>query len=338
MPASKPLYRNLISPAPQAPPKMPKQNSEVTSENQGTISQILKFLNEYASVIFIFFALVSIVFLVRNYINFGDNLPENISIVLSPHFDDGVLSLGGFMAEQKNPIVVATFFAGNPQNPIQGGWDTLSGFKDSAEAIATRTKENALALKQLGTYPLNLGYTDFQYRFDRTPDSETKIQKSVENDIDTIIQKFSDSKKVSIYGPAEFGQNITHPDHKILHDAFTAIAKKNLGRKNLHFFYFEDFPYVYKYGISTTTPLIKLLENNNQDIFLKEIAIPISNEALTKKIEGIEAYGSQYKAFGSFGEDISSDAKIFNKKRCVQNIAPQNICEVVYEILPSNRN
>ena len=106
-------------------------------------------------------------------------LPEDIAIILSPHFDDAVLSMGGFMAERKTPLIVVTFFSGKPSETFEGEWDERSGFKNSDEALATRVEENTLALGQVGAYPLNLRYVDFQYRYDRSSASEDKIRRSM---------------------------------------------------------------------------------------------------------------------------------------------------------------
>ena len=314
---------------------MQKRNNNTFSETRKTDSGLKKFWNDYAGTIFLTFALVSVFLLVFPLFVRDNNLPSDIAIILSSHFDDGALSMGGFMAARKNPVIVITFFAGKPANSIRGGWDTLSGFRNSDEAIATRTEENSKALKQLGTYPINLNYPDFQYRYDRTPVAEKQILQSIKKDIGTILDNFSGSKNVSIYGPAEFGPNITHSDHKLLHDAFSAIAREKIDRKNLRFFYYEDFPYVREYRASITTPLIKFLKQTNHDLTLREVFIPIDPNALGKKVKSIETYASQEKAFGTFGENIAKEAGTFTETRCQGNTAVKNPCEAVYEILPA---
>lgn len=255
-----------------------------------------------------------------------------VVIVLSPHFDDGVLSLGGFMSGSPTPVVVATLFAENPSDTIKSRWDTISGFASSAEAVAARTEENKLALERVGAHPLNLRYLDLQYRYGKNSALREQIVQSVKKDIEITIDAFSTAKEISIYGPAEFGPDITHPDHKIVHDAFTEVAREKWSAKNIRFFYFEDFPYVANFHNSTTTPLKTFLENQNGGVFLRETPIPLTNAALDKKIQAIGAYSSQDKAFSALGENISAAAKTFAENRCKRMSPPITACEVVYEI------
>lgn len=303
---------------------------------RGIFSRAGKWIKEYGIVFFLSFLLVTVLFLATRFFIETNKLPADIAIILSPHFDDATLSLGGFMAGRKNPVIVATFFAGKPSEPISGNWDTISGFKNSDEALVARAKENIRALKQTNAYPLNLNYPDFQYRYDRTSTTTEKLFQSVKRDISIILGKFSDSEKVSVYGPAEFGNEITHPDHKLLHDAFTSVAQEKVNQKNLHFFFYEDFPYIARYETSTTTPLKTFLEKENRRFTLHEILLPISPTTLAKKIESIKAYGSQNKAFDSLGENIAEKARTFTETRCQKNSFSRSVCEVVYEILPIN--
>lgn len=294
---------------------------------------------EYGAPFLFGFALVGGLFVVIEPWNEKAKLPENVAIILSPHFDDAVLSLGGFMAKKENPLIVATFFADKPAFPVRGGWDEQSGFKNSDEAIATRVRENANALEQMGSHPLNLKYVDFQYRYERNQDSEEKLLKSMERDIETILDTFNSVENVSIYGPSEFGGKITHPDHKLVHDAFVKVANKKSGQnplRRVRFFFYEDFPYIARYRESTTTPLKTFLEQNESGISLREMPLTLSPAALDKKLESIRTYASQEKAFESLGNDIITDAKTFTENRCRKNQPAWNACEVVYEIEKNN--
>lgn len=290
---------------------------------------------EYGAPFLLCFALVGGLALIIRLTNKEVSLPKNINIVLSPHFDDAVLSLGGFMAKKENPLIVATFFANKPASPVQGGWDEQSGFKNSDEAIAARVRENAKALEQTNSHALNLKYVDFQYRYERNQDSEEKILKSMERDIEIIIDTFNSVENVSIYGPSEFGGEITHPDHKLVHDAFVKVASKKSGQtppRRVRFFFYEDFPYTARYRESTTTPLRTFLEQNESGISLREMPLEVSASALTNKLRSIKEYASQDKAFGLLGNDITAEAKTFAENRCRKDRPAFYGCEVVYEI------
>lgn len=291
-----------------------------------------RFLTDFGRPFLICFAIVSILFTVIEYSSNTKQLPP-IVLILSPHFDDAVLSQGGLIATSQTPVIVATFFGGKPTTATRGGWDRLSGFQNGEEAVATRTAENALALEKIGAHLLNLKYLDFQYQYERDQRSEDIIRKSMEKDIDIILENLKSSGKISIYGPSEFGQNITHPDHKLLHEAFVEIVRKYFDRKNLNFFFYEDFPYVAQYMTSTTTPLKNFLETKNPSFTLREKVDRISKRAIEKKTESIKAYDSQDKAFGALGDNIADETKTFNKTRCQKTQPAWYACEAVYEIL-----
>ncbi|MBI2476025.1 MAG: PIG-L family deacetylase [Candidatus Taylorbacteria bacterium] len=314
-----------------------------------------RFFKNYGVPFLLSFALVSGALWAIKFFNGANQLPPDIAIILSPHLDDAVLSLGGFMAERKTPVIVATFFTGKPSEAVRGGWDRLSGFKNSDEAMAARAKENLAALEKTGAYPLNLSYLDFQYGRDRNSVSGEKIAQSMKKDIETILGDLTDSAKISIYGPSEFGRKITHPDHKILHDAFTAVARENLGQKNLRFFFYEDFPYVARYEANGSTTLKNFLEEAG-GFSLSEIPLPVGDAAFDTKIKAIGAYSSQDKAFESLGENIAQAVRDYARGRCRARLPspfarpalrdgqarlpkPEvsdsgQACEVAYEILP----
>ncbi|MDO8482724.1 MAG: hypothetical protein Q7S86_02810 [bacterium] len=287
---------------------------------------------EYGTPFLLGFALVGGLFMAIRPSNKEAKLPEDIAIILSPHFDDAVLSMGGFMADRKKPLIVATFFTEKPPEPVQAIWDSLSGFKNSDEAIAVRVEENVRALGRTGTHAINMKYLDFQYRHDRDPDSEEKILQSMEKDIKTILDTFGTVENVSIYGPSEFGPDITHPDHKLVHDAFFRVAREKSAQQNLRFFFYEDFPYVSRYQVSTTTPLQNFLLETNIGLTLRELELPLSPAELEEKIKSIKAYASQEKAFESLGADIVEETRTFTETRCKKTNPASLGCEVVYEI------
>ena len=154
----------------------------------------------------------------------------------------------------------------------------------------------------------------------------------MERDIETILREFRNSEKLSIYGPSEFGSEITHPDHKLLHDAFTNVARRARIENDVHFYFYEDFPYIKRYEPSNDVSLKDFLEKRNTDISLIEIPVSISITSLDKKVDAINAYESQDKAFATLGDNISASAREYARGRCsTQNPRPFG-CEVVYEI------
>lgn len=279
------------------------------------------------------FAVTSVFFTILQPWNRFKKSPD--IIILSPHFDDAILSLGGLISSQKNPALVATFFAGQPEKTLGEYWDKLSGFQNSDEALSRRTKENQKALAELGSRGENFPYLDFQYRAALNKTDEESLKKSIERDIEGVISRYG-GKKISIYGPAEFGPIITHPDHKILHDAFVATASEKINQKNLRFFFYEDFPYAERYRQNQNLSLKELLSNANPGLTIMERHFNLEPAALSKKEAAISKYASQVEAFKNLGENILTESGLFSKNRCQKTEPSWTACEVTYEIEKNN--
>jgi LmbE family N-acetylglucosaminyl deacetylase len=93
---------------------------------------------------------------------FGDRL-----VVLSPHLDDAVLSLGGTIARAVragSEVTVITVFAGDPESTAEAcEWDKLCGFSGAGEAMRARRREDAQACEILGATPAWFPYWDVDY-------------------------------------------------------------------------------------------------------------------------------------------------------------------------------
>lgn len=256
-----------------------------------------------------------------------ESIKKPMAIILSAHFDDAVLSLGGLLAKKQNEAEVDTFFAGKSEKTFFTKWDRISGFKNSGEAIDSRNKENIAALSRFGASVKNYDYLDFQYR---EKGQYRQIENGMEKEIESVMAKYF-SRQVFLYGPAEFGAKITHPDHKILHEAFVAAAKKNKN-PNVKFLIYEDFPYVWQFNQSNKIELKKYLESNDK-VKLKEEYIDIGQSELEIKIKSIKDYISQVAAFRAQGSDIADLAEKFSRARCKASHPDWYACEAVYEIV-----
>lgn len=87
------------------------------------------------------------------------------AVIVSPHLDDAVLSLGRFLSGRPDVIVV-TVLAGVPGGAWVeevSGFDATCGFDSSAEAIAERRGEDLRALRSLSAVPVWLPDLDSQY-------------------------------------------------------------------------------------------------------------------------------------------------------------------------------
>jgi LmbE family N-acetylglucosaminyl deacetylase len=88
-------------------------------------------------------------------------------VVVSPHLDDAVLSLGatlGYAARHGADVTVVTVLAGDPAAATPAGrWDAKGGFRTAGEAAAARRREDVRACSRLRVTPTWLPLQDGDY-------------------------------------------------------------------------------------------------------------------------------------------------------------------------------
>lgn len=249
-----------------------------------------------------------------------------IHIILSPHFDDAVLSLGGLLAKEGPSSTVVTFFAGRPDVPHITRWDLASGFLNSDRAHDTRVKENDEALQLLGVPEkqlVNLEHLDQQYRTDLFGKSDDKeLLKLLLADLLSLLESYRD-QELNIYGP---GLEM-HKDHFLIKQVLLE-AIPYLKGKQVQFFLYQDLPYAY------TLPEEKLQVEAITDIVTAEL-VPtlLSREHMAKKIEAIKLYESQIAPLELFkGKDLTSRVMDFSSRQARQFGTGTEYCEMLYKI------
>lgn len=121
-----------------------------------------------------------------------------MTVIISPHLDDAVLSLGSFM--QTEPCDVVTVFAGVPAQDVLSDYDRDRGWSSSSLAMHNRRAEDITALRLLDARRLaHLPLLDAQYR----PEIDT-----VEAVREAIYPYFSPDEYLT-FVPMGLG----HPDH-----------------------------------------------------------------------------------------------------------------------------
>jgi LmbE family N-acetylglucosaminyl deacetylase len=159
-------------------------------------------------------------------------------VVVSPHLDDGVLSLGAAMARWARGgarVELLTVFACDPDSSAEtGGWDGRAGFRTEGEAAAARREEDAKACAVLGVEPvwLPFGSVDFERHGD-------------ESDVrDAVLSAVDGADAVLLPGFP-----LTHPDHDWLVKALAA-APPSAGRVGLY----AEQPYAHRVDDKPHTP------------------------------------------------------------------------------------
>jgi len=131
------------------------------------------------------------------------------AVILSPHFDDAVLSCWRVLAGASEVLVV-NVFAGQPPAGVLGSWDLLAGATDSAAAVRLRIEEDRRALALAGRRSVDLPFLDGQYReHDQAPEEIVEALRGVL------------AAGARIYAPASLGDH--HCDHTAVRSAALAL-------------------------------------------------------------------------------------------------------------------
>ena len=93
--------------------------------------------------------------------SFDRCLPRRV-VVVSPHFDDAVMSLGALIAQSVRTgveVEVLTVFGGDPTSKAPADpWDHASGFRTEGQAASARREEDQLACASLQVTPVWLPF------------------------------------------------------------------------------------------------------------------------------------------------------------------------------------
>jgi LmbE family N-acetylglucosaminyl deacetylase len=130
---------------------------------------------------------------------------EGEVVVVSPHIDDAVLSLGAAISNAARDgarVTILTVLAGDPGSTEPAGeWDRECGFPTAGEAATVRRAEDAAACAQLGATAVWLPYSDHQYERGASDD---EIRAAVVEAVGSSL----------VLQP---GFPLSHPDHQWLH-------------------------------------------------------------------------------------------------------------------------
>ncbi|HTA15918.1 MAG TPA: PIG-L family deacetylase [Solirubrobacteraceae bacterium] len=131
------------------------------------------------------------------------------TIILSPHFDDAVLSCWGLLTSARE-VQVVNVFAGEPPAGVFGWWDRLAGASDSTTAVRMRIEEDRQALALAGRQAINLPFLDGQYR--QPGEAPGEIVEALREVVGSGAQ---------IYAPASLGDD--YQDHAAVRAAALAL-------------------------------------------------------------------------------------------------------------------
>ena len=190
-------------------------------------------------------------------------MPGSSIVVVSPHSDDGVLSLGASMARwarngRRVQLLTVLALAPDSMTPTSG-WDRRAGFATEGEAARARREEDRAACTRLGVTPrwLPFGSVDFD-RHGEDEEVWAAVGQAVEGADRVLVP----------------GSPLTHPDHAWLHALLT--SRIGLDRLGLY----AEQPYTARQSETTFSP------------------VPLSARDRFAKWRAIRAYRSQLSLLG----------------------------------------
>lgn len=188
-------------------------------------------------------------------------------LLISPHFDDAVLSAGQFMAGRPD-VEVMTIFAGFPKDIELSEYDKKCGFKTSKDAVAVRRFEDREATAMLNATFIHCKFPDGQYNEAVEDDRIAKV----------ILKQISKEDYEFIVAPLGLG----HPDHLKVANIVRKLEKKD--KIELPCYYWEDMP------LRVIEP--ELVPARLKEMKLKELT-KIGDGEMAKKIRALTCYKSQ---------------------------------------------
>lgn len=258
-------------------------------------------------------------------------MPPGRIVILSPHFDDAVFSLGGLIATRPRDVTVVTVFAGVPEKPVQRIWDRACGFRDSTEAVEKRKQEDREALTSLGVAEDEIryfGYLDAQYRKD-TRTSELLLQKQIIESAGEVIASLQGELQILV---PLLG---LHKDHRLVRDALKEWYEQAADSR-VSLYCYQDMPYTVisfrrKRFFHPFTTKKKILDRfRPKDGAWKSVCIPFDASRAEMKMRAIRRYASQFRfRLTSIGSLFASLPRLSHMQSALfGDRSPE--CEVAY--------
>lgn len=249
-------------------------------------------------------------------------------IILSPHFDDAVLSLGGLLAKNGMQSSVITCFTGIPLKIKTTDWDTQSGFDNSIDAMSARAKENDAGLSLLGVAKhniINLQHDDSQYRTRHSSrTARIKIRNALIDSLITLLNRYKEAE-ITVYAPIFE----THADHRLIKQILIDTISR-IRTPSVRYCFYRDIPYTYldvqKKSLKKTVAI--------GGFRACAVSIPLTQADVSKKLQAVALYASQiYPLENAFGIKLPPYIKKFASTEAGAMGTAAPFCEVVYNIM-----
>ncbi len=203
-------------------------------------------------------------------------------MVVSPHLDDAVLSLGATAAHARDAgaqLEILTVFGYDPNSSVAAGpWDAKSGFRTEGEAASRRRVEDQAACAALGAQPRWLDFGAEPYLRNGSDDEIWSAVAAVVGGADTVLLP---------------GYPLQHPDHA---DLTRLLLRRPLGCNQLGLY--AEQPYAF---YEKCTPRGAVMPEPLQAILAKPPVwdgVPCEPGYRRAKLHAVRAYQSQLRSLG----------------------------------------
>jgi LmbE family N-acetylglucosaminyl deacetylase len=234
------------------------------------------------------------------------------TLILSPHFDDAVLSCWHLL-DGGTEVGVVNVFGGVPPADAGGWWDLASGMHSSFGVVEQRRSEDEAALALAGREAINLDFLDYQYR-ERPQTIEPVVER-----LGALIAAETSLWAPAALAPPDYPNLIgvarrPHPDHVVVRSAALALHAEGCP-----VMLYADLPHASASGLPSwvtghpagTGPAVaeswrRSLADAGVDHANSEVC-RLSGPAFARKLEAVRRYSSQLGPleFG-FGQPIEA--------------------------------
>jgi LmbE family N-acetylglucosaminyl deacetylase len=218
--------------------------------------------------------------------------------VVSPHFDDAVLSCTELMTRADRSTVITVFSSGPKRAGQISGWDRVCGFSAGDDVMAVRAAEDAAALASLEATPTSLGFSQYRaavpywarfviargIRVVRAYRSGVGLPQRVG---EALIERVHAIQATTCAVPL----GVSHADHKLTTLACLQVARQLPG---VRWLIYEDMPY----SIQSPSARAAAFRKLNSAGFVVE---PISfddDPNTARKRAALAYYGTQLRGLG----------------------------------------
>jgi LmbE family N-acetylglucosaminyl deacetylase len=221
--------------------------------------------------------------------------PTGPVVVLSPHFDDAVLSCWSVLTGA-GTVQAVNLFAAPPTPGYVTPYDRVCGARDSSDHVRRRAAEDVEALEIAGRAPVNLQFLDRQYRrpwqTPRLKDLDARLAEAV-------------PRPSALYAPAAIGFVAGHVDHRLARSLALAA-----GRNAIPVHLYADLPYAAMFGWPAWVAGTLADPVLDVDAYWQQLAVDVPQiggiraarvvglaaDEASRKLTAMEAYRTQFRA------------------------------------------